>query len=102
MQTTPVFNPFEPGYIEDPYAHYRALREAEPVHESMIGAFICFRHAEVQALLSDHSASVDFHKMTPTPLMETVRPDRLEQRQRSMLDLDPPDHTRLRKLVSKA
>jgi hypothetical protein len=32
-----LFNPFEPGFFEDPYPHYAALRAQEPVHHSPIG-----------------------------------------------------------------
>ena len=32
-----AYNPFEPGFAEDPYKQYRAMREHEPVHESPFG-----------------------------------------------------------------
>lgn len=104
-----MFNPFEPGYAADPYPHYRQQRESEPVQHLPIGPWIVFEHAECTRLLRDTSLSVDARKARAVdPEQETVRqriiaevaPDSEVREDHSILNIDPPDHTRLRKLVS--
>lgn len=100
-----VYNPFEPGFTDDPYPHYGELRRADPVHHSFLEVWLLFRYDDVFRLLRDPSLSVEDHKATPTALMEATRQvmgDAADRGRRSMLNLDPPDHTRLRRLVSEA
>ncbi|RZS31460.1 cytochrome P450 [Herbihabitans rhizosphaerae] len=97
-----LFNPFVPGFTDDPYPHYARLREAEPVHASPFGFWVLTQHDEVSALLRS-GLSVEQDNLAPTPLremFEAATEGRLRNRE-SMLDRDPPDHTRLRKLVTK-
>jgi cytochrome P450 len=102
----PMLNPFEPGFFDDPYAQYRLVREQDPVHLSALGSYALFRYDDVARVLRDPSLSVE--ERHARPLNVTVDPD-IEERlavQReggthSMLNLDPPDHHRLRRLVSK-
>ena len=99
------YNPFQPGFAEDPYPHLRELREADPVHQSVLGVWVLFRYDDVFRLLRDPSLSVEDAKATPTPLMQMVRDtmgDVADMGNATMLNRDPPDHTRLRRLVSKA
>jgi cytochrome P450 len=99
------FNPFGPGFTDDPYPHYRELREGDPVHQSPLGIWLLFRYDDVLRFLRDHELSADAANARPTPLDELaaeVLGDRAERGSRAMLNLDPPDHTRLRRLVSKA
>ncbi len=104
-----MFNPFEPGFAADPYPHYREQRESEPVQHLALGPWIVFEHAECTRLLRDTSMSVDARKARAIdPEQETVRrriiaevaPDLEVREDTSILNIDPPDHTRLRKLVS--
>ena len=102
-------NPFEPGFFADPYAQYARVREVEPVHRSLIGSWMLFRHDDVLRVLRDPTLSVEEQHVATNPLLEAQREqfgdladERMEQRTRSMLDLDPPDHDRLRRLVAKA
>src|SRR5437588_5793215 len=101
-----AYNPFEPGFAEDPYPQYRAMREHEPVHESPFGIWLLFKYDDVLRFLRDPSLSVEDANAKPTmltQLAEEVMADRdREAGSRAMLNRDPPDHTRLRKLVSKA
>ncbi|TMM14427.1 MAG: cytochrome P450 [Actinobacteria bacterium] len=101
----PAFNPFEPGFFSDPYSRYRTLRERDPVHHSPLGLWMLFRHDHIVGLLRDPSLSVEPENAAPTlrtQLFEEVAGDRAPRRPRAILSLDPPDHTRLRRLVSKA
>ena len=106
-ETTAVgHNPFEPGFAEDPYPQYEAMRAAEPVHQSPFGIWVLFRYDDVLRFLRDPSLSVEDANAKPTvltQLADQAMGDRdREQGSRAMLNRDPPDHTRLRKLVSKA
>jgi cytochrome P450 len=93
------FNPFDPAVVADPYPYYRLMRERDPVHRNeTIRTWFLTRHADVCDLLRDERFSSDGTRseryVAPPP--ERGRPGR------SMLVVDPPDHTRLRNLVSKA
>ncbi len=99
------YNPFQPGFTDDPYPHLKELRESDPVHQSVLGVWVLFRHDDVFRLLRDPSLSVEDAKATPTPLMQMVRDtmgEVADMGNSTMLNRDPPDHTRLRRLVSKA
>jgi cytochrome P450 len=102
---TYVFDPFAPGFTDDPYPEYTRLREAGPVHENPLGFWVVSGYDEVRGLLrAGHS--VEERHVAPGPMQElndAVYGDREERMEGlSMLDRDPPDHTRLRKLVSRA
>ncbi len=101
----PMFDPFAPGFTDDPYPQYAALRAGAPVHRHPLGSWMLTRYEDVSWLLRA-GLSVEDRNVTDRQLLElreqmygekTARP-----RGVSMLDRDPPDHTRLRRLVSKA
>ncbi len=99
------YNPFQPGFTEDPYPHLREMRDGDPVHQNMLGIWMLFRYEDVFRLLRDPSLSVEDAKATPTPMMQLARDamgDVADMGNSSMLNRDPPDHTRLRRLVAKA
>ncbi|MQY27403.1 cytochrome P450 [Nocardia aurantia] len=103
--TPPVFDPFAPGYADDPYPHYARLRDRAPVHEHPLGFWIVSRYRDVAAL-QRAAQSVDEQYLTRLPTWKSDS-GTLGKRNRmmgglSLLDQDPPDHTRLRRLVSKA
>jgi cytochrome P450 len=101
----PSYNPFQPGFTENPYPHLQEMREADPVHLSPLGAWVLFRYDDVFRMLRDPTLSVEDRNVKPTPAMEMameVMGDVADMGNRSMLNRDPPDHTRLRRLVSKA
>ncbi|HEV2451832.1 MAG TPA: cytochrome P450 [Streptosporangiaceae bacterium] len=102
----PLFNPFAPGFTDDPYPQYAAIRAAAPVHEHPLGFWVLAGYADVSWLLRS-GLSVDEANMADGSFRELRReiygPDYGPPSDGlSMLDRDPPDHTRLRKLVSKA
>jgi cytochrome P450 len=100
------FNPFEPGYVENPYRQFAQLREHDPVHLTPFGVWYVSRYDDVVRLMRDPSLSVEDSNAKPTMLtamrQEVLGEDRGRERFQSMLDRDPPDHTRLRRLVSRA
>lgn len=108
--TPAPFDPFAPGFFDDPYPTYARMRVEDPVHASPLGPWILFRHDDANRLLRDASLSVDVRKaieVNPgerrrrTELLAELFPGREPRESTSILDIDPPDHTRLRRLVSK-
>lgn len=86
-----------PLNLPDPYPVLAGLREASPFAE-FDGAFVVVgRHADCSAVLRHPNASSERDKS----LLAAAAPRRVRDRP-SFLSLDPPDHTRLRRLVSKA
>jgi cytochrome P450 len=102
----PLFNPFAPGFTDDPYPHYARVRELAPVHADPFGYWLLTRYEDVSWLLRA-GLSVEDRNVAGGPMLE-FRESLFGEQERmpasglSMLDRDPPDHTRLRKLVSKA
>lgn len=103
--TTTLYNPFEPGFTDDPYPQYKSLRDADPVHQSPFGLWVLFGHDDVLRFLRDSDLSVEERFANPGPLTELAKEvigDEAQRGSYAMLNRDPPDHTRLRRLVSKA
>jgi cytochrome P450 len=104
--TQPLFfNPLEEGYVANPWPHFADLRAHEPVHHSILANWFLFRYQDVSALLRDPTLSVDdanvtTHNEERMAIVEAAFGE--EERSTSMLGKDAPDHTRLRRLVSKA
>jgi cytochrome P450 len=92
----------DPAVLPDPYPILAGLREASPfparVPPSLPdGALIVVgRHEDCSRILRDPRASSERNRSLLAP------PERQAMRPPSFLSLDPPDHTRLRRLVSKA
>ena len=100
-----MFNPFEPGFFDDPYPQYATLRERDPVHRSPLEVWVLFRYDDIVSTLRDASLSVQIDNAAPTArtqMFAEQAPGEVERGAHSILNIDPPDHTRLRRLVSKA
>ena len=100
-----MYNPFEPGFTEDPYPQYRELRAHDPVHQTLLGFWFLSKHDDVNRFLRDPALSVEDEKAGPSvfdAMFDEAMQDRMARRAEAMLNRDPPDHTRLRRLVSKA
>ncbi|WP_018331346.1 cytochrome P450 [Actinomycetospora chiangmaiensis] len=97
MTTAPiVFDAFAPEHRPDPYRRYALVREAVPFLDSGLGVEFVTRHAECTAILSETRWSHRDEAELFHPDAERV------DLPTSFLWMDPPDHTRLRSLVSKA
>jgi cytochrome P450 len=97
-------NPFVPGFFDDPYQQYRHLRETDPVHHSPLGMWFLSRWEDCHKVLRLPGTSVDERNSTMIRReeLQAAFEARGQRRSRSLLSLDAPDHTRIRKLVSKA
>jgi cytochrome P450 len=102
----PAFNPFDPAFRANPYPFYDALREQDPVHITPYGNVILTRFEDVSWTLrsNDFSRDIEATANEPTEPLAKAKWDRRQDRTgaKTILNLDPPDHTRLRRLVSKA
>ena len=99
LDDAPYLNFFDPAFIADPGPVIDAMRKETSVVRTPIGALV-IRHANVFDLLADprlRSSLLDFVKvqgLVEGPIHDAVAT--------SILAVDGPDHTRLRKLVSRA
>jgi cytochrome P450 len=100
MATTEVlFNTFLPEFHADPYPFYRRLREQAPVPQTPMGFWVLTRYEDCVTVLRDPRFGREEFQQMLSSVYGGEESDRLP---RSMLFRDPPDHTRLRGLVSKA
>jgi cytochrome P450 len=88
----------DPGFIADPYPTYHRLRGLDPVHWSSLGLWVLTRYEDVASVLRDPRFVKEPIAAAVAARLGHVTPGA----PLSMLDRDPPDHTRLRSLVSKA
>jgi cytochrome P450 len=107
--TGPVaFDPWDPAFIANPYPVYRALRERAPVlYDERTDHWLISRYADVNALLRDRRFGRTYlHGATHAEMGKPDDPAHLGPFwytiRNGILDMEPPDHTRVRRLVSKA
>src|SRR5213593_1098333 len=93
------FNPMDPEFLADPYPTYARLRAEDPVHQSPRGFWVLTRYEDVATVLRDPRFIKEPLAAFVAARFGVAVPPGVGL---SMLDRDPPDHTRLRSLVSKA
>ena len=100
-RTGVAYNPLSAGMVQNPYPVYAALRARRAAHRSrLMNAWLFARHADADAILRDHRNFANDPRLgTLTRRQQAMLPPADEY---TLLFLDPPDHTRLRALVSKA
>ncbi len=98
------FNPLDPEAHKDPYPQYRRLREHAPMLRGPLGYWVLSRYADIAAVLRDPRFGVGVDEASLMLAMTQDGPGiaTMVELSRWMLFRDPPDHTRLRGLVSKA
>ncbi|MEU7282013.1 cytochrome P450 [Streptomyces sp. NPDC045431] len=102
------FDPWSPQCVADPYPAYAELRARGRVHFfEPSRQYLVPHHADVAALLRDRRLGRTYrHRFTDAEFGRTPPPAAHEPfhvlNDHGMLDLEPPDHTRIRRLVSKA
>ena len=100
LRTGVAWWPLSRRYIADPYPVYQRLRERDPLHRSILTRqVVVSRYRDVDRILRDwRSFSNDLRRGDASSDSVNARC----QLNPSMLVLDPPDHTRLRRLVNRA
>lgn len=94
------------GFLMDPYPTYKKFLEEGPIHLLAIGAGIhgAFSYSMVSSLLRDPRVSSKRTNALMLPVPEEHRPTYaplLKMLSQWLLFLDPPEHSRLRKLMNK-
>lgn len=108
MTTTAKFDPWSAAFVAHPYDAYAELREHAPVtYYEPTKQWLVSRHEDVSALLRDRRlgrtythrfSHEEFGRPAPDPAHEPFH----TLNDHGLLDLEAPDHTRIRRLVSKA
>ena len=108
MPDVDLFRPSDPAFVAWPYEAYAALRKGPRAqYDEGSDTWLVSRHADVDALLRDRRLGRTYlHVATHA---EMGRPEEPAEHapfwhviRNGMLDVEPPDHTRLRRLVSRA
>ncbi|MBZ4019734.1 cytochrome P450 [Streptomyces purpurogeneiscleroticus] len=108
MPAAAAFRPWSPEFVADPCPGFAELRDAGRVHRfPPSNQWLIPRHADVSALLRDRRLGRTYlHRFSHEEFGRTPPPPAHEPfhvlNDNGLLDLEPPDHTRLRRLVSKA
>jgi cytochrome P450 len=101
------YNPFDPQVRANPYPTYKALREEDPVKWSdLLQAWLLTAYDQVFAVLKDPERFSSERQRATNRFVQAMQ----EQEERvgplrrtpTMLNSDPPAHTRMRNLVNKA
>ena len=101
------FDPDDPDFIADPYPLLNELREATPLFlNERTGQWMLTRFADVNATLRDRRLGRQYTHLYSHAALGRPEPDERwsafhQHEQWSLLCLEPPDHTRIRRLVSK-
>lgn len=102
-----TLDPCDPLFYQNPYPAYHAIRAAVPVFKWEDYGYWCFaRHEDVSALLRDRRFGRQIlHVASRQELGWPETPERLkpffEFEEHSLLELEPPVHTRLRSLINR-
>ena len=101
-----VFNPFLPSFQADPYPQYAALRADDPVHYSLaLQAWVLTAYEECALVLRDDETFSSSSNTASGQLAEVLQQQRREfplGETPTVLNSDPPVHTRLRGLLNRA
>lgn len=91
-----AFNPLDLSHTDDPYPRLAALRRERPVSTPLPGWHVVVRDADVRAVLADPALWSSRRNNTSVPDTPEA------ERELALSQLDPPAHTRLRRLLSPA
>jgi cytochrome P450 len=101
--TADRFQPTDPAFLEDPYPTYARLRAETPIaYYPGWDAWIITRHADVDALLRDRRLGRTMHHLqspAERPAGDPARAPFDAIQAGSLLEIEPPDHTRVKQVV---
>lgn len=102
------FNPFDREFLADPYPTYHRLRLEEPLHRSILGSWVITSYVDAKAVLRDprfRSNNLAQQLKDKNSYLKHQQKDfsaLIKVISKWLIYIEPPDHTRLRGLVSKA
>jgi len=99
----------DPAVQEKPFHYYRALRNSDPVHfEDDLGMYLVSRHEDLMTVLRDpvvFSQELGYYKQMASGHLDAIK-EILEREGGGFFpdvaNIDPPRHTRVRRLLSQA
>lgn len=99
-------NPLTPEFLENPYPTYHKMRDEAPVAWSEKSKYwMCTRYEDIRAMLGDMAYEKQLQRWKQVnPLLKMVPEVSALMKSRAvwMLNMNPPDHTRMRGLVNRA
>ena len=98
IEYDPIYDPFNPEVIADPYPFYARLRDEHPVHyNERMDFYVLSRYDDIFRALRKPQIFSSAQGLTPAK-------DEISQLglPPTFIMMDPPDHTRLRRLITKA
>ncbi len=99
----PIFNPFSPDFLRNPYPAFQQLRSTAPIMRTEMGFWVASRYDDVTAILRDKRFGKCFVQRTEKQHGLDIWEQPVYASMRNwMLVMDPPDHGRLRGLVARA
>ena len=103
VEPVPGAEIYTPAFRADPYPVYAKLRADSPVikvRTPRFDSYLVTRYEDARAALSDPRLSKDLYRAGETYL--AVFGEKARQINTNMLNSDPPEHSRLRRLVTQA
>lgn len=102
-QAEPLLNLLSSDVLRNPYPSFDRLRAAEPVHRLPLGFIVLSRYEDVNFVLKDKRFGKTFaERMTLRAGPQIMEEPVFRSMSKWMMWVNPPDHTRLRGLVTKA
>lgn len=102
----PPYDPYDPAVMADPYPALARLRDSDPVHWCVpLKSWVVTRHDDVRALMTGDALSTarlaSFYRTLPPREAELLR-DIVRYLSLWLAFSDPPDHTRMRRIMRHA
>jgi len=98
----PRFNPYVPGYFDNPYPFYQELRDCEPIHKSFMGSWVLTRYKDCEEILKHPDFSSDLRYWTGFEKRYQNKKLVAWMLNHNVLNVDPPVHTDLRNYLKKS
>jgi hypothetical protein len=101
---TPLYNPFDPGFRDDPYPYFHRLRREDPVHWSELGySWVLTRYNDIRFVLSDPRFGIALDWLSQYPAIQAQMQEPFNQIIRTqILSADPPSHPRIRSIMARS
>ncbi|MGW1979467.1 cytochrome P450 family protein [Streptomyces sp. NPDC001889] len=100
-----TFDLYSPAFAADPHAMYTAMRERAPAHLAHypggLDLWLVTRYEDVRTVLSDHRFSMSSENSASPLFADDPEEHGTRGLEHNLTNLDPPDHTRLRRLVTR-